>query len=115
MERLEQLIDISSRIEERLSALMEQHKDFKQEMTKMGEELRGLGNRLSVVEVKENPSFAILESKYNDLHTKVIVLERDGKSIAKWGSSIISNLMQLIQIVIGSYILYKLGIRYLDF
>lgn len=115
--------DVTTRIDERVKVLVEDNNVFKGRFEKMSELQSALISRLSILESDHNVSdlkndVTTLNDRVEGLSIKLIKLEQDvyniernlGQHDNRW-TNIIDFLYKIGTIVVGSIILWKLGIK----
>jgi len=116
---LKNVFAITSRIDERMKMLVENHNEAKDKIEKLYDNQVAILNRLTVLE-NSNSSRAFhdlkdhfdkLESKINDMGERLFVAEKELTSTAnKWGT-ILDFIFKVGTVVVGAIILWKLGIK----
>ena len=113
------MVDLTSRIDERVKILSENQNDLESKNEKIIESFHNLQNRLTIIETKEFPSIInSLENKNKDLEHKVKDLENKiEKILHKQGTSesrvsfVFDAIWKMVLMCITGYILFKLGIQ----
>lgn len=122
-ESLKLVFDITSRIDERTKILIENNTESKMKIEKLHEQQLEIISRITVLENKNyaqsnaqaiidmKNELAILEGKVEHLSERCIHIEKDfNQASSKW-AGVIDFIFKVGVVVIGSIILWKLGIK----
>jgi len=120
---LKSVSDVTTRIDERIKILVEDNNLFKSRFEKVAETQSALVSRLSIIESNHDISnikndIVSLQEKIEFLSGKSIKIEQDihmmekslGQHEYRW-TNVVDFLYKLTTVVIGSIILWKLGIK----
>jgi len=118
-ESLKMVFDITSRIDERTKILIENNNEAKEKIEKLHEQQTELLNRITVLENRNNMQLIndlnnevnIIDSKVEHLSERCLHLEKDFNQTANKWASIVDFIFKVGVVVIGSIILWKLGIK----
>ena len=116
---LKLVFDITSRIDERTKILIESNNESKSRIEKLYEQQTELINRISILESKNitqtindlKNDISVVESKVEHLSERCLHLEKDLNQTSSKFASIIDFIFKVGVVVIGSIILWKLGIK----
>ncbi len=115
-ESLKLVFDITSRIDERMKALIQSNNESKERIEKLYDQHMALFNRITVLENKNNISdlqneVNALEDKVASLSESLLHIEKDvAQNTNRW-ATIIDLVFKIGIIVIGGIILWKMGIK----
>jgi chromosome segregation ATPase len=116
---LKDVFDITSRIDERIKVLVENHNEAKEKIEKLCDQQIIMLNRLTILENKNGTKamhdlkndFDALEIKVTDISERLLHVEKDmAQTTGRW-ASIIDFVFKVGVMVIGAIILWKLGIK----
>ena len=116
---LKLVFDITSRIDERMKALIENNNEAKDRIEKLYENQMVLINRITVLENKNSfqavvdlkNEVNIMEGRVDHLSERLIHVEKEmNQANSKW-AAVIDFIFKVGVVVIGAIILWKLGIK----
>jgi len=116
---LKLVFDITSRIDERMKVLIENNNDSKEKIEKLYDQHIVMLNRIVIVENKNNGQLLndlkaevnIIESRVEHLSERLIHVEKElTQTTHKW-TTVVDFIFKVGVVVIGSIILWKLGIK----
>lgn len=116
---LKLVFDITSRIDERMKVLVESNNESKDKIEKLYDQQMAILNRITVVENRNSTQLIndlkndvkIMDSKVEHLSERLIHVEKElSQNSNKW-ASVIDFIFKVGVVVIGSIILWKLGIK----
>lgn len=116
---LKLVFDATSRIDERIKILVEYHNDSKEKIEKLYDQQIAILNRMAVVENRNSSQLIndlkgevnIIEGKVEHLSERLIHVEKEvNQTSSKW-ANVIDFIFKLGVVVIGSIILWKLGLK----
>ena len=110
-ESIQLVFDLTSRIDERVKMLVEHQNDLDERVDKLLETHQSSLSHLAVIESKEyNSIIANLEVRVKNLELKVEMISmRIGNHDSRW-LLIFDSVWKICLMLVGGYILYKLGI-----
>lgn len=116
---LKMVFDITSRIDERMKVLVENHNESKDKIEKLCDQQITLLNRLTILENKNGieamhelrNEVNTLDQKIEGISERLLYVEKEmTHSSNKW-TSILDFIFKVGVVVIGSIILWKLGLK----
>ncbi len=116
---LKLVFDITSRIDERMKILIENNNDSKDKIDKLYDHQSSLINRIIILENKNHAQsitdiktdLKILDEKVTHLTDRCVHVEREVNQTKNKWASIVDFVFKIGVVVIGSIILWKLGIK----
>lgn len=122
---LQSVMDVTSRIDERVKILIENNKNLKEEIDKVNESYRQVISKVVILEerdvkniildcvvIKEKINLLQLEQKkLAELSSDISVLQQKLKVIDNFWIKIFDSVWKLMLTIIAGYILYKLGFQ----
>lgn len=116
---LKNVFAITSRIDERMKALVEGHNESKEKIEKLCDNQVAILNRLTVLE-NSNGTRAVydlktdvsdLEDKFDNISERLLHVENEMTKVTNKWAAIIDFVFKVGVVVIGAIILWKLGIK----
>lgn len=116
---LKMVFDITSRIDERMKALIESNNESKDKIEKLYEQQVTLLNRITILENKNSTQLIndlknevnIIDGRVEHLSERLIHVEKEmTQTSSKW-TNVIDFIFKVGVVVIGSIILWKLGLK----
>jgi predicted nuclease with TOPRIM domain len=114
---LKNVFAITSRIDERMKVLIENHNDSKEKIEKLCDQQITMLNRLTILE-NRNSMFSDIKSEINTLENKVgdmserlLNVEKELTSTNNKWATVIDFVFKVGVVVIGAIILWKLGLN----
>jgi hypothetical protein len=116
---LKLVFDITSRIDERMKVLIENNSDSKEKIEKLYDQHIILLSRIVVVENKNSSQLIvdlknevnIIESRVEHLSERLIHVEKEMTQTTNKWMAVVDFVFKVGVVVIGSIILWKLGIK----
>ena len=118
-ESLKLVFDITSRIDERMKVLIEKNNESKDKIEKLYDQQVTLLNRITILENKNNTQVIndlknevnIIDGRVEHLSERLVHVEKEiHQNNSKW-ANIIDFIFKLATVVVGSIILWKLGVK----
>jgi len=116
---LKNVFSITSRIDERMKVLVENHNESKEKIEKLCDNQVAILNRLTILEnsngtravydLKEE--FGKLERKVDDVAERLLHVEKDMTQTTNKWAAVVDFVFKVGVVVIGAIILWKLGIK----
>lgn len=118
-ESLKLVFDITSRIDERMKILIENNNDSKERIEKLFDQQNALLNRITILENRNSSQLiselkneiSILDNKVEHLSERCVHVEKEvNQNSSKW-AALVDFTFKIGVVIIGSIILYKMGIK----
>jgi uncharacterized protein Yka (UPF0111/DUF47 family) len=116
---LKMVFDITSRIDERMKALVEHNSETKERIEKLFDQQSILLNRVIILENKNGiqaihdlkNDFTALEKQIDDLSERLIHIEKEITQHANKWTTLFDFGFKLAVMIVGGIILWKLGLK----
>lgn len=116
---LKMVFEMTTRIDERMKVLIESNNESKDKIEKLYENQMTLINRIAVLENKNSTQLItdlkndvnIIDGKVEHLSERLVHVEKEAIQTSNKWSSIVDFIFKIGVVVIGSIILWKLGLK----